>query len=247
MNNDRNIKDLKDKFIEIQKLNWIKGSSNGRGNVGITFENILGKERENFPIADYNGIEIKTSTNYHRNRYITLFSAAPDGPYIYQNQILRDKFGWLNKNNEKIFYSRITANKYTKITNKYYMKVEISYLEKRIYLKTLNTITKTSSIECFWNFDTIEEKIQKKIQYLALIIAEKKEIANQAYFKYKKINFYKSKDLATFLKLLGNGNIAICFKIGIYKTGKKKGQTYDHGTGFELLKDKLSNLYDELK
>jgi len=127
------------------------------------------------------------------------------------------------------------------------MKVEISYLEKRIYLKALNIITKTSSIECFWNFDTIEEKIQKKIQYLALIIAEKKEIANQAYFKYKKINFYKSKDLATFLKLLENGNIAICFKIGIYKTGKKKGQTYDHGTGFELLKDKLSNLYDELK
>ena len=34
MKDNINIKDLKDKFIEIQKSNWIKGSSNGRGNVG---------------------------------------------------------------------------------------------------------------------------------------------------------------------------------------------------------------------
>ena len=77
------INDLKLKFNTINERGWIKASSHGNGNVGITFENELGKERENLPIADYKGIEIKTNLEENGRKYITLFSSNPDGKYIF--------------------------------------------------------------------------------------------------------------------------------------------------------------------
>ena len=91
------IEELTLKFMEIKKQNWIESSSHGKGNVGITFENLIGKERENFPIADYNGIEIKTSLKHTGRLNLNLFSATFDGPYIYGIQYLKNQYGWSDK------------------------------------------------------------------------------------------------------------------------------------------------------
>ena len=113
----KNIEELNKKFKKIQSMGWIEATSHGNGNVGITFENIIGKERENFPIADYNGIEIKTNIKTAKRPYMTLFSSAPDGKYLFQTQLLKEKYGKPDNtyNEYKVFYGRITANKYTRI------------------------------------------------------------------------------------------------------------------------------------
>lgn len=49
-------KDLKNKILG---KGWIESTAPGNAAVGITLENLLGKEKENFEIPDYNGIEIK--------------------------------------------------------------------------------------------------------------------------------------------------------------------------------------------
>ena len=52
--------DLKKKFDKIKKMGYIKGKNQrNKGNSGLTFENLIGKENDEFQIADYNGIEIK--------------------------------------------------------------------------------------------------------------------------------------------------------------------------------------------
>ena len=132
MNNDINI--LNDKFLQVKKLNWIKATSKGNGNVGITFENAIGKERENFPIADYNGIEIKTSLNKNTRPYITLFSATPDGPYIFGTQTLKEKYGWTSPKLKgyKVFYARVNGKKLKKINNKYFMKINVDYNNEKL-------------------------------------------------------------------------------------------------------------------
>ena len=111
------IEELTLKFMEIKKQNWIESSSHGKGNVGITFENLIGKERENFPIADYNGIEIKTSLKHTGRLNLNLFSATFDGPYIYGIQYLKNQYGWSDKELKeyKIFYATISATKLTKV------------------------------------------------------------------------------------------------------------------------------------
>ena len=251
LNMEETIEELKLKFIEIKKRNWIEGTSHGKGNVGITFENLIGKERENLPIADYNGIEIKTSLKYikyYSRANVTLFSATFDGPYIYGSQYLKTQYGWYDKilPKYKVFYATISANKLTRVNNHYFMKLEINYFYQKIYLVILNQHYQLIEKCCFWSFKTLKEKLDAKIKYLAFIETEKKKEKNIVYFRYTNINFYKIKDFSTFLSLIEKGEIKIAFNIGIYRNGKKIGQTYDHGTNFEIRKENISMLYQHL-
>ena len=67
ININESIMNLKEKFEEIKKQGYIKGQVNkSKGNSGLTFERLIGKENDEFQIADYNGIEIKVKNN---NRY----------------------------------------------------------------------------------------------------------------------------------------------------------------------------------
>ena len=51
--------DLKKKFDRIKKMDYIKGKNQkNTGDSGLTFENLIGKENDEFQIADYNEIEI---------------------------------------------------------------------------------------------------------------------------------------------------------------------------------------------
>lgn len=239
------INDLKLKFNTINERGWIKASSHGNGNVGITFENELGKERENLPIADYKGIEIKTNLEENGRKYITLFSSNPDGKYIFQNKVLLEKYGNYDKEfiDKKNLFARVNAKNY-KYVNGYYMKLNVNYKQERIYLEVYSKNFELIERDCFWDFNTIEKKLDTKIKYLAYITAERKYINNIVYFKYTSINFYELKDYKTFIKLIEYGIIKICFKIGIYKKGKKIGNIYDHGTGFEIEKKDIKKIYD---
>ena len=51
---------LHKKFLTIKKQGWIKSMREGATGVGYTFETLLGKQEDYFPIPDYEGIEIKT-------------------------------------------------------------------------------------------------------------------------------------------------------------------------------------------
>ena len=243
-----NFQELKEKFNEIKNLGWVKSTSHGNGNVGLTFETLLGKERENFPVADYKGIEIKTSIEYYSRPYITLFSSSPDGKYIFQTNILKEKYGKKDNTlkNSKKFYARITGNKFKKINN-YYMKLNINYKNKKIILEIYDLNFNLIDNDCFWDFSSIQEKIKKKMKYLAYITAQKRYTYKEVEFKYTNIEFYKIKDLNKFLNLLSKGIIKICFKVGIHKKGIKKGKTYDHGTGFEIKKEHIFMLYEKIE
>ena len=69
---------------------------------------------------------------------------------------------------------------------------------------------------------------------------------NSEYFHYNKIHFYKLISFDNFLKLLENGDISICFNIGIHKDISKDnfGKTNDKGTGFCISFKNIEKLYD---
>lgn len=239
---------LKEEFTKIKNKGWIIAKSKGNGNVGITLEILLGKERENFPISDYMGIEIKTSIDNYSRPYLTLFSATPDGKYLYTNKLLKEKYGWsdLKFKRYKVFYARVTANKLTKINNKYLMKLNVDYQSQKIFLEIFNLNHELIEKDCYWDFSTLKQKISQKLNYLAYIKANRKYESKKVYFYYKEIDFYKLKKFENFIDLIEKGNIKICFKIGIYHSENKLGKTYDHGTGFEIKKEELLKLYDKI-
>ena len=40
------INELKEKFKKLKKIGYIESTSKGRGNIGLTFEKLLGKEND---------------------------------------------------------------------------------------------------------------------------------------------------------------------------------------------------------
>ena len=243
----QNIFDLRDHFYKIKSLGWIRGISNGTGNVGITFESLLGKQRENFSIPDYQGIEIKTSLS-SQHSWITLFSASPDGAYLFETRLLCDRYGCPDPvlKEHKIFYKMIRADKIRRINKKYLMKLSVVYATEKIFLEVYDNFFHLIERECFWNFSSLEERLFRKLRYLAFIKAEKKVVNTNTYFRYTDISFYQLKDFRNFLILIENGEIQICFKVGVFRSEKKMGKICDHGTGFQMKEDYLLKLYSPL-
>lgn len=243
MNND--IKKLCEKFYSIQKLQWIKTKRNGDTGVGYTFEELLHKPEENFPIPDFNSIEIKTRRKFSRKN-IHLFNATPDGDYLFPIKRILNILGYPDRLNKeyRVFNMSFNASTFTKIG--YYKKAKIIVDRKKQKINLVAYDSKNNNLNVYisWSFTLIKERLNSKIKTLALIIADTKIINKEEYFYYNKINFYKIKSFETFISLIENGTITITFKIGVFRSGQRKGQIHDRGTDFSLSHKDINKLYN---
>lgn len=227
---------------------WIKSTEKGSAAVGLTLESLLGKEKENFEIPDYHGIEIKCKYSTSEN-YINLFSAAPDS-YLFEIKRLVNNYGYPSNDfpEYKVLNVSVLGNRKTKLPSGYYFKLSVNWKTKQLVLNVYNQNQSLIDCDCSWSFDMLKEKIERKLSSLAFIKAERKwnEIEKAVYFKYNEVNFYKLKSFNRFVSLLEMGKIRVMFKIGIYKKGPKKGKIYDHGTSFAIKDCNLEDLFIRL-
>ena len=68
--------DILDTFNTCKKKGWIKGTRKGNNAVGVTFEKMIGLKENSSPLADFNGIEIKTKYSKQFSN-ITMFCCFP--------------------------------------------------------------------------------------------------------------------------------------------------------------------------
>lgn len=246
----QNIIELKTKFEKISNKEWIKSDGKGSGSIGTTFEKELGLNNNSFEIPDFKGIEIKSKKikSIKKNPYITLFNATFDGMYLFEMKRLYESYGWTDKlfTNSKILYANIYGKYLSKMGEKYKLKLKIDYKEEKVFLLIYDLNNKLIDQECYWTFDLLEEKLTRKLSYLAVIKADNKFINNIEYYNYQELNIYTLKNFNTFLKLLENGLIKININIGIYKNGKRKGKYYDHGTSFSIKEKYLTKLFNKI-
>ncbi len=244
MNNE--FLDLKDQFQRIKKKGWIPSCTKGHSGVGITFEKQLGKETENFEIADYRGIEIKTKCS-NREPYISLFNATPDS-YLFEIKRLQEKYGYPDKEYPqfKILNVSLYCTRKVYINKNYIGNLTVDYEQKNVILNVFNGEYKLIDNLSKWSFEMLEEKIYRKLKYLAFVKADRKYELGQIYFRYRTVQFYQLKGFDAFLKLIEKGFIRITFSIGVYKKGRKFGQIYDHGTTFSIREDALEMLFDQI-
>jgi len=237
LNIEKSILDLNENFKKIKGQGWIKSKSNGRGAAGITLELLLGKERENFEIPDYEGIELKTSTQ--KGYKISLFNAVPDNSFFEIKRLFK-KYSYFNKHNQKNFRIRTCTNKLYKIPTGINFKLNVDYKNKLIKLLIFDMNKSKIEEKVSWSFELLEEKLNRKLKYMALIDVQRKQVNNETYFKYKNINFYKLKNFETFIKLIEEGIIIIKFNINEKENKEGNILIYDHGTSFEIkLSDKI--------
>lgn len=239
--------ELTQKFNEINKLGYVKGTKpKSKGNVGLTFENLLGKENDCFQLADYDGIEIKAKCHYC-SRYIALFSLVPSNCFGIELKRLRNNYGTPDENfkNINIFTKSVFANKKSYLKSGYALKLSIKQDEERIYLNVYDKSNNLIDNKIYWDFDDIISAINRKLKNLAIVKAKRKVMNKCEYFLFESIMFYKFKTIDAFFKFLKEGYIRIYFCLSVYKSGPKIGKEHDHGVIFGIKECDLLKLYDE--
>ena len=244
MQND--IINLTKEFNRIKKMGWIESMRRGSTGIGYTFETLLNKEENDFPIPDYNTIEIKTM-RIRSKRNIHLFNATPDGDYLFSIERVLNNLGYPDRKEKKykVFNWEIRGKEYTKIG--YYKKATlIVNREKRKVDLIAYKDGKKLQLDTSWSFDLLKQKIELKVRYLALIRALSRKENDKEFFYYKDIFFYKIKSFDTFLNLINEGKIAVSFKINVYRKGIKKGQIDNHGTDFSIKERHIKELFNKI-
>lgn len=244
--NNQILIELKNKFDTIKKIGWIKSIRKGSTGIGATFENVMGLNENSFEIPDFNGIEIKTKRNYS-NSYTSLFNYSPEGKYCYKIEQLKNKFGYPDKiiKNCKVLNKSFFCNIKVRVSN-YYFTLKVDRSLKKVILKIIDLYGNLIEDEIYWDFKEIEEKLNRKLHFLAFVNASRKITNKEEYFKYYKMDLYKLKDFDTFIYLLENGIIRITFKMSIFRTGLKCGQIHNHGTSFDIKEEDLLKLFNKI-
>ena len=246
---NKNIKLLNKKFLEIKNMGWVKSKRKGTTGIGYTFEELLNKPEENFPIPDFNGIEIKTGGKNTR-RDIHLFSSAPDGDSLFPIERILKYVGYPDKdfNEVKIFNMNFNAKNFKNIGIFKEGKIVVNRKEQKIdFIARKIENQKYFKIDTSWSFKMLEDKLNLKLKYLARIIADVKIIDGIEYFNYQKITFYKLKDFNTFINLIENGYIEVNFNIGVFKSGPRIGKIHDRGVGFSINERNINLLFDKIE
>lgn len=234
---------LRAKFETIKNMGWVESQRNGTTGIGYTFEKLLGKEEEQFPIPDYGTIEIKTR---YRNSVenIGLFTAAPDGDYLFSTKRMYNQYGFPEKANPKfkVFYARMGSRwRYAGRYNQF--KLVIDKEKKKIRIVCTDKDGKTYDTEVSWSFEILKRKVEEKLKYLAFIKADSMFMHGKQYFKYYNLTFYMIKGFDTFVSLIERDIINATFMIGAYKTGPKQGMMYNHGVRFDIAEENLEKLF----
>lgn len=165
-----------------------------------------------------------------------------------ETERLKDTYGYPDRKFKsfKVLNNSVFCTDYVTIGNKFKFKLYVDRIQQKLFLDIYNKNGKILEHNTYWDFDSLKEKLDRKLKILAYVNAIKKYKNKKVYFKYTKIKFYKFKSFEAFLSLLETGKIRITFKVGIYKSGPKFGKTYDHGTGFDIKEEDLLELYDEI-
>lgn len=241
----KGIKKLKELFYLIKNKDWIECDTNNLGSIGHTFEKLLGIQTNELEFPDFKGIEIKTKNKYSTS-YTTLFCCTPTGPHFHEVERLKDLYGYPDSKLKE--YNVLNTSVYSKYKNKvglkYYFELKVDKEKQKIFLLIFNYKKYLIENIVYWDFDILEEKLYRKLKWLAFIKADKLSKQNKKFFKYYLMKIYRLKNFETFINLIENGTVRISLKIGVFRSGKKTGQIHDHGTSFCIEEDNLEKLYD---
>lgn len=238
--------DLKNKLTDIIKNKiWYHINNSNTNSAGLLLENLLGIEKNEFPIPDYKDTEIKTK--FDDTMFdMTLFHAAPDS-YFFEIKRIYGTYGYTTLNNpNKVFLSSFCCTKITQIGKDIGAKLIIDWGNQKVILKFYNFKTNTIDDKASWSFKMLKERFDLKLKKLCLVYVKRKYENEIMYCKFYKCKFYKYKGFEHFLKALQYGHICIKFCINVFKDGPKIGQMHDHGTSFDISLTNLTDIFTKV-
>lgn len=245
---EKNVLNLREKLDHIISNDYIELTDNKFVNIGLLLEKLLGIEINSFSVADIDGIELKVA-KINSVHPISLFCCTCDGPDFFELNRLVNKYGARDNvyKETKILYADLVCTKYTNWGKNLKMKLNIDYDKKKVYIIVAHRNGKIIEKRAYWNFSTLEQLLNRKLQFMCLSEYSIKYRCNTRFCKFEKYSFFKYLGFSYFLNMLERGHIHISIKYGIYKKGQKKGMSYNHGTSFIIKKNALSMLFEHFE
>lgn len=243
-----------EKFIKafeyVRSLGRVKTNRTGNTGIGKTLEDIIGVEENNLDAPDLHGYEIKSQRNLSSS-YVTLFTKAPTYPKRVNNT-LRLQYGSYDEHfpDIKVLHTSVFASHWNSHKSGFSYKLSVENVKQQVCLK-IKDAADDSIVEenIYWDFATLEKIFKDKLQNLAFIQAHNETINGEEYFSFEKCTLFHGVSLEKFLNQTIDGNIMFDIRIGAYKNINKPktyGKTHDHGSGFRIRREKLSQLYEEV-
>jgi len=240
-----NLNKIKSDFERIKKLGFVedKRKNSRDGGIGNTYEDLLGISENNSTSADYLGYEIKSKRQLNSS-YLSLFCKTPSYPKGV-NSYLRETYG---ENRDpyhpkiKKLYASVFGHRYSEIYGKYNMKLDVNFDEENVVLN-IKSIDLQQLDNVYWTFDDLK-KASSKIKSLMLVLAEEKTENERRFYHYNRAEIYHNFSFEKLLENIENGSIMFDIRIGIHNSGKNKGKTHDHGSGFRIKRENLKNIYE---
>lgn len=243
---DKIIKGFKRDFLVVKEKGWIPSNRFHDTGIGKTFEDLIGIVENNNFLADYQGVlELKSSRELTESM-VTLFTKSPTFPEGI-NAILRERYGQPDVESEvmKKLHTTVSAVKFNTYINNFGFKLEVDETNKKIFLRIKNLKTdKIEDIEIYYSFEQLMNIIEKKCKYIAYINADSKKEESKEFFRFTKAVLLSGLTFDRFIDSVKKGFIVYDIRLGVYKSGKNKGKTHDHGSGFRIFQNKISQVFE---
>ena len=238
------ILELRKKFLEIKEMGYVKTVRNGSTGIGATFEALLGKPEDKLELPDFKGIEIKTKRAYSKS-LITLFKAVPMGNTDFEIKRIRDKYGYPDKMDRKLkrFGATVSVER-EKVGLFYKFQLKVDREKGRVILCVYDWNDICIDDSSYWEFSVLKEKLFRKLNVLARVLAWTNKIDGVESFKYYRMNIYILKEFDCFLEALEEGRVKVVFNIGNYYDEERYGNVRGHGVSFGIADEDLDSIFD---
>ena len=236
---------FKEDFLKVKQMGWIPSNRFHDTGIGKTFEDLIGIVENNNRLADYKAVLELKSKRALSESMVTLFTKSPTFPKRI-NSILRVKYGQPDKNfpNCKIIHTTVSATRFNTFINKFGFKLEIDKNLQKVSLIVKDLPTdQIIDKDSYYSFKDLQNIIENKCKYIAVIYADNKKEGGKEYFKFTKAILMSGLDFDKFIKLVNEEIIVYDIRLGVYGTGKNKGKPHDHGSAFRLTEKSLPFLF----
>lgn len=230
------------KFKYLKSLGWHSVSGNSTGRYGIAFERLLGKDlHENFELPDYYGVEIKTRS-YTSKTPISLFCAVPDNTF-FETERISKTYGKVDREFPGMynFYCPLTTR--MKKYNDYYFQLVVDHKDQKLRLYIYDQKKHLIENDVFWSFDCLREKLERKLDCLALVGYFKFKNDQVDKFKLWRVVIYENINFEKFVELIERNIIRISCSFGCNRSGYRIGKPR-HSVIFAIRENYLSELYE---
>ena len=212
---------------KLSERGWIESSRIHDTGIGKTLEDELNIKENNIALPDFGVMELKSQRS-KTNSMVTLFTKKPEG---ITNKEIREKYGYPDKHFSKVKCLRQTIADGRKNAQGFSLSIDKK--------KGIMWLIKDGERIGFYYLDFLKEKAIEKIgDGLILVLAETKKEKGKEFFRSKKAYLLKGIDSSKFIK-----HSKYDIRLGVYKSGSKRGLPHDHGSAFRIPNKDIQKLF----